>query len=87
MWQLKCCYGGHMSKWDLSHHAVFKLLAIRSQQNFAHALSGQLSSHAQNFLVIVVRLSKSLTTLILGSSKITTVADFTALVLLRPLKL
>ena len=37
--------------------------------------------------VIVVRLSKSLKTLRLGSSKIATVADFTALALLRPLKL
>ena len=39
-----------------------------------------------NVELIVVRLSKSLTTLILGSSEITTVADFMALALLRPLK-
>ena len=37
--------------------------------------------------IIVMRLSKSLTTLHLGSSKITTVADFMAVALLRPLKL
>ena len=38
-------------------------------------------------VIDVAMLSKSLTTLILGSSKINTVDDFTALTLLRPLKL
>ena len=38
-------------------------------------------------VLIIVRLSKSFMTLCLGSSKIVTVADFTALALLLPLKL
>ena len=34
--------------------AIIPLLAIRSQQIFAHAMTAQLSCHAQNFVVITI---------------------------------
>ena len=40
-------------RWKL-RLAVIPLLAIRSQQIFAHATTAQLSCHVQNFVVITV---------------------------------
>ena len=40
-------------RWKL-RLAVIPLLAIRSQQIFAHATTAQLSCHVQNFVAIIV---------------------------------
>ena len=44
-------------RWKL-RLAVIPLLAIRSQQTFAHATTAQLSCHVQNFVAIIILKSR-----------------------------
>ena len=44
-------------RWKL-RLAVIPLLAIRSQQIFAHATTAQLSCHVQNFVAIIILKSR-----------------------------